>query len=153
MQVVEEEDERRRLRELLEERAHGPVDAVALVEHGRRSVARARRERGEDPRELRRVAALEPLGVERAQVLVEGVHEDPVREIALELGGASREDEPLALLASRRQLGQEPRLADARLAGDLEHGGAARLDVVERALDERHLLRPPYQPVGLFGHP
>ena len=29
---------------------------------------------------------------------------------------------------------------------DLEHGAAPRLDVVERALDERHLLGPPYEP-------
>ncbi len=93
------------------------------------------------------------LGVERAQVLVERVDEDPVGEVLLELGGASGEDEPLPLLAAERQLGQQPGLADARLPGDLEHGVPARLDAVEGALDERQLRRPPHDPLRLVRHP
>ena len=46
---------------------------------------------------------------------------EPEGQLALELGGASRQREPSALLGPAEELGEQRRLADPRLARH-EHG-------------------------------
>ena len=79
------------------------------------------------------------------EVLVERVDEDPVRQVALELRGATEEHEPAAVLGAPPELGEQRGLADPRVARDLKGERAADAGRVERALDDRELVGPPDQ--------
>ncbi len=144
MEVVQEQHERARVGQPAQERSHRPVRPVALVEHRRPRCVTAGDGR-EDPCELAAAVTIElrqPVAVEGEQVLVERVDEDPVGQIALQLRGASEQDETAALLGTAPDLGQEPRLAEAGIARDLDHGGLPRQCLGERVLEQRELLRP-----------
>src|SRR5207247_1524847 len=81
-------DERLHRRELLEQRAHGTVAAIALVLERHRATARERRQRWEDVRKLRPNVVLEDgeaIRGEPSQVLVDCVDENRERQVALEL--------------------------------------------------------------------
>ena len=72
-------------------------------------------------REYAREVAPEILGrveIMRLDVGVERVDPHAERQVALELGGRAREHQVAALLGLPPQLGQQPGLADARLAFD-----------------------------------
>ena len=86
--VVEDEHERLRRGEPLEQRARRPVHAVALVLEHRRGGRRALRERGQDLGELRLHVGRQPVEHARVQTGHEGVErvdEDPEGQVALEL--------------------------------------------------------------------
>ena len=63
-------------------------------------------------------------GSSALDVLVQRVHEEPERQLALELRRAAREHQPAAPVGAARQLGEQPRLADPRLALELERSRA-----------------------------
>jgi hypothetical protein len=89
VQVVEHEHEGLCRSELLEQRAHGTVAAIALVLERHLAAARERRQRREDVRELRSNVVVEdgePIRAEPSHVLVERIHEHRERQVALELG-------------------------------------------------------------------
>jgi hypothetical protein len=140
VQVVEHQHERPPGGERRQQSADRAVRAVALVGH-RAARARAhRRERGEDLGQLLLQLGRE-LGAEslRGGVRVERVGPDREREVALELRGGAGEHEAAAPLRPPAQLGQQPRLADPRLALDRHAAGHAGRQRVERVVDRREL--------------
>ena len=121
LHVVEQDQDRRRGRHLLEQRAHGAVRAVALVLERRRGRRAVGGDRGEHARELGDAVAEhphQPVLPEPGGVVVERVDPEAEREVALELGAAAGEHDAAALLAAPGELLQQARLADARLAAD-----------------------------------
>jgi hypothetical protein len=155
VEVVEHEHERLRRRELLEQRAHGAVAAIALVLERHLATARERRQRRKDVRELRLDVVLEggqPIRSEASHVLVERIDEDRERQVALELGGRAREDEVVSGIGANRQLGQEARLADARLADEQDRGRATLIELGQDSIQRAQLLRAPDEVVGSQGH-
>ena len=152
MQIVEDQDERLRRREHLQQLAHGAVRAVALVLERRPAPAVERRQAREDVRELRAslvVEMLEAPWVEAFGVLVERVDEDPERQIPLELRRGPGEDELPARVGALRELGEQAGLADAGLADELDRGGEALLEFREESgrtrrapRDARRVARP-----------
>ncbi len=140
MQVVEDQHERLRARELLEHRAHGAVQAVALLPLGRDTG-----ERGEDVAELCARVVVErgeATWVEPVQVLVERIDEDPERQVGLELGRAARQDQAALRVGAGLERAQQPRLADPRLAGDRD-GSEAAPGRVQRLIKRRQLGAAP----------
>ena len=121
--VVEDQHERRRPCELLQQCAHRPVrmEALVLEPAGRRHAARRR----EHPRELGDAVAdqrLEPLLAEPGDVVVERVDPDGERQLALQLGSAPGEHGQPPPGRALGQLAQEPCLADPGLAAEHEPG-------------------------------
>ena len=119
--VVEDQHQRLRRREPLEQLPDRAVGAVALVLE--RDLARlgVLGERWQDARQLRPHVVLDRLEAARlegADVLVERVHEDPEREVDLELRGTPGEDDLAGVVGERGELGDQPRLADSRLSED-----------------------------------
>ena len=105
MQIVEDQNERLRRREQLQQLAHGAVRAVALVLERRPTPVVERDQAREDVRELRpsrTVETAEALWVEAFGVLVECVDEDRERQIPLELRRGACEDELTAPVAALR---------------------------------------------------
>ena len=102
------------------------MSAVALVLECHLPSGGERGERGEDVGELRLHVVgerVEPLRVEAFQVLVERVHEDRKRQVALELRGRAGEHQMSPRFRSRRELREEARLADPRLPDQLHRRG------------------------------
>ena len=125
--------------------------AVALVLECGAVTRCERRERRKDLRELvpdvlgerRKPPRLEPL-----HVFVERVHEDPERQVALELRGGTAEDELPTLVRSRSELGEQARLPDPRLSNELDGRGAAALEIREEALERAELRGAPDEMLG-----
>jgi len=145
--VVEHQPERLLEREPFEQLDHGPVRAVALG--GERGAGlRERRERREDRRQLANVGGVEspqPARIELGEVIVERVDEHRVGQVALELLGAAREHQHDALRGARRELREHPRLADPRLARELEHAHVPGLDLAQQRLQPCLLPGPAYE--------
>ena len=129
VQVVEHQHERLPGRQDHEQVADRLVRAVALVGEDRRALWVRTRSSSSPER-------LQHGGRQPAHVLVERVDEDPERQVALELGRAARQHQAAAVVGHRLELGQQPRLADAGLAHELDR---ARL-ALERALEHAQLL-------------
>ena len=155
MQVVEHEHERSREGKALEELAHRAVRAVALVLECHLPSGGERGERGEDVGELRLHVVgerVEPFRVESLHVLVQSVHEDRKRKVALELRGRSREHEMSPRFRARGELREQAGLADPRLADQLDRRGTARVQLVERVVERAELLGAPYELVSQQAH-
>ena len=153
--VVEREHERPAQRQPLEQLPHRAMGAVALVLHDGRAGGCEARQRGQHVRELAAhllAERREQLRVQAGDELVEGVDEDPERQVALELGGAPREDGAAAGVGAPAQLGQQPGLADPRLALDRERGGPAIPQLAEGAIDRLQFGGAPDEMLGDFGH-
>ena len=144
MEVVEHEHERPRLRELLEQRAHRTMAAIALVLERHRSAACERRQRREDVRELGLhlvVEGGELLRVEAPDVLIQRIARRP------RTAGRARARTPTpqrtrcprssARAASSRE---QTRLADPRLAHQLDRARAASIELVEQLLERIELV-------------
>jgi hypothetical protein len=127
LEVVEQDDQRRAAGELLEQRAHRAVRAVALVlQRGRRRRARGRDGR-EHARELGHAVAehaLHPVGSEPVDVVVERVDPDAERQVALELSAAAGEHDAALLLGAAGELLEQAGLADPGLAAQRDEAGA-----------------------------
>jgi hypothetical protein len=146
VEVVEHEDQRPRLRETLEQHAHRSVAAVALVLERDGATGCERRQRGQDVRELCLhvvVEGGEQVGVEALDVLIQRIHEDRKRQLALELRRRPREDEVPAQLRTSREFPQQPRLADTQLAHQLDRSGRAFVELVEHPLERIEFVGAP----------
>ena len=139
VEVVDEEHERRRGREPLEQVAHRGVHAVAVVEDRGGTASRRRVQRRQDLRE--RVAGpvvecIEAVRLEPPDVFVERVDEDPEGEIALELGCRPAEDEVPMRIGPSGGLGEQASLPDARFADQCERGRRWSVSQAEERLVE-----------------
>ena len=119
VQVVEHEHQRLGVGQQLQQRADRAVGAVALVGDAprrRRSRAAATGSTWPSSSSQLGVPGLVAAQVLRGHVGVERVDPHAERHVALELGRGAGQHEVAALLGARAQLGQQPGLADARLA-------------------------------------
>ena len=149
--VVERQHERPAHREPLEQLAHRPVRAVALVLEHRPAVRGVIGQRREHLRQLDPdVLAQRPdeLRIQAGDVLVQRIDEHPERQVALELGRAAGEHGAPTGIRPRRQLGQQARLADPRLALDDQAARAPLADDAERIVDGRHLGGAPNEVIA-----
>ncbi len=141
LQVVEQHDDRRAAGELLQQRAHGAVCAIALVlQRGRRRGV-AGVDGGEHAGELGDPVAehpLQPVGPEPGGVVVERVDPHAERQVALELRAAAGQHGAAALAPAPCQLLQHARLADAGLAAERHVPGIAP-EALERGRDRCQL--------------
>ena len=80
------------------------------------------------------------IGTESAQVLVERVHEDRERQVALELRRRAGKDEPSVLVGGMRELSEETCLADPGLPDEGDRGGGPLIDLAERLVERAELL-------------
>ena len=150
---IEHEHERLGLGEHLQQPPHRAVRTEAVVlRPGRRGSARERRQHLAELRADVGRERVEPPRLERLHVVVERVGEDAEREVALELGGASREHEQPALLAARLERVEQAGLADAGLADDGQGAGAPPLQPDQRVVDGRELSRSPDELLGRWGN-
>jgi hypothetical protein len=145
VEVVEHQHERLGGRERLEELAHGGVSSVTVVLWPRGRLHRTG-ERGQHVGELgQRLVAegIRPARFERLDVLVEGVHEHPEGQLALELGSAAGQDEHALRVAALAQLRQKTRLPDPRLTEELQGAEALGLERRQRTVDHAELSGAP----------
>ena len=131
LHVVEPEHERAGARQPLEEVAQRPVHAVAV---GRSALAEQRKRLRIGEAEPR-----EPPVVEPAQVRIDRLGPHRIRQVLLELRGRRAEHE--AVVRRRAQLGEQPRLSDARLARDRHDAAGAGPQAGERAVERLDLAR------------
>ena len=126
VEVVREEDDE------IERRRVGPVQILEHEQHGRGGgVVGEQRERLLEHPQLR-ARACEPQLSERTQRLDERL----VGQLrADEIDRAPEEDLEPCVAGAARELGREPRLADARLSGDEDGRAAPRPRRVEHALE------------------
>ncbi len=146
VQVVEDQHQRLGRSEQLEQLAHRAVGAVPLVLQRRPAAVVERAEARKDVRELRAslaVQTLEPPRVEPFGVLVERVDEDPERQIALELRRGAGEHQVAAPVGARGELGEQARLADARLPDELDRAGEALLEIRQDLVEHVELRGTP----------
>ena len=138
VQVIEEKHERLGACERLEQPADRAVRAVAVT--GARAVDSGQRR--EDLRELServRVEVGELVRRKAPQVFVQRIDEDGEGQLALEVGGAPRAHEPAAPVGAQPELGEQARLADPRLAFQLERNGAPPLQLGQGPLKRTEL--------------
>ncbi len=96
-----------------------------------------RAERGQRDGEVRhQLGVAQLLG---RDVRVERFDPDAVGEVALELRGGAREHDVAPVVRAPAQLGEQPCLADPRLALDRDAGGLAAAERVERRVEAREL--------------
>ena len=86
--------------------------------------------------------------VEAFGVLVEGVDEDPERQIPLELRRGACEDELTAPVDALRELGEQAGLADAGLADELDRAREALLEIGEQLVERVELRGTPDELLG-----
>ncbi len=143
VEVVEDEDERLRAREELEQLPDGAVASIPLVLDPRAGSVAERRQRREHLSELTPdvvVEPAEPARLEALQVLVERVDEHPERQVTLELGGRARQHKQATLVHPGRQLCEEACLADSRLPDELDRRGVAGLELREEEVEGAELF-------------
>jgi hypothetical protein len=97
--------------------------------------SRDRREHRGEFRQQVVVQRAQQRGLERAQVVVEGIDDQTERDVALELGCPAVEDEITPVLPPPAQLRQQARLADAGLADNLNQPRLPAGQPIERSLD------------------
>ena len=114
MEVVEEEHQRLRHRELFEQQSRRTVRPVALVKRPLGCSGRAGQRRKELPqfRSSCRIEPFQAAGIEPIDVIVQRVDEHPVGEILLELGTRPAEHDVTTSVRSGAQLCEQPALAD-----------------------------------------
>jgi hypothetical protein len=88
------------------------------------------------------------IGTEPAQVLVERVHEDGERQVALELGSRAGKDEAPVLVSGMRALGEKTGLANPGLSDEGDGGGAPLIDLAQHPLERVELLGAADELVG-----
>jgi hypothetical protein len=125
VEVVEQQGHRPLAREQLQQCAEGAVAAEALA--GARCRRRGARERRRRRQRRGQVGAdgLDAAGMHRRDVVVERIHHEPERDVALVLGRAAVEDEQAGGPRAPGQGVQERALADPGLPEHGEHAALA----------------------------
>jgi hypothetical protein len=96
---------------------------------------------------------IQPARLHRLDVLVERINEHPERQLALELGRAPRKHKPALRVRARLQLGQQPSLADARLARQQQRARTSAPELGERLIEQLQLSSAPDEPISGLKHP
>jgi hypothetical protein len=149
VQVVEDHDERPIGRERREQRAHGGVHAVAFRHRGARIACEGRQRLGQ----RRRITLGQAGRRRRREVRLKRVDPDGERQVRLVLRGTTRHDDGAPVGRPEPELVQQPRLADARLAGHDERGRAAGPEIVEDPVEDADLRVPTDQRrLGAMAH-
>ena len=149
MDVVEREQQRLAPRQSLEHAPDRVVQPVALgaLAPAHRAVGVARKRR-EDRGELARHVVVEGAQhgrLERSEVVVQRVDDQPERDVSLELGRAAVQDQIATVLATPAQLREQARLADAGLADDLHAPRVAGGQLIECFLEFSKLASTTYK--------
>src|SRR4051794_31359246 len=130
MEIVEHQNEWLPGGEALDQVAHRPMGAEALRRRGRLVTPGIERaQRREHPAQLAQLLhgqGVELAWIERFEVFVQCVDDQPERKLALDLGGATAQSKAAAAPRPPSQLEQQTRLADAGLAGDEDEAWIAR---------------------------
>ena len=87
-------------------------------------------------------------GLSAAQILVERVHEDRERQVALELRRRAGKDEAPVLVGGMRELGKKTCLADPGLPDEGDRGGDPLIDLAEHLVERAELLGAADELVG-----
>ena len=98
------------------------------------------------------VECCEAVPVDSSHVFVERIHEDGERQIALELRRGSREDELPPRIRAGGELGQQTRLADARLTDQQHRRRAVLIELVQQSIERTHLLGAADEVLGMHRH-
>jgi hypothetical protein len=155
VQVVEHEHQRLPTSQHLEQLAHRAMGPEALVAGTRAGVRTPLGEAGEHVRELRTtriVQRVELPRLEGLEVLVERIDEDPERQIPLQLGGGSGQDETALAIRTITELGEQACLPHARLPDDLKPGCAPTSKLTQRSLQRPELVGASDQHLSGGGH-
>nr|WP_286254178.1 hypothetical protein [Streptomyces graminofaciens] len=126
--VVEHEHQARRAGQRLQQGAYGAVQPVPFRAQplppggDRRGRSRQYGQYGQDAAEQVHVLVGQGPQALRPQV-GERVGDDPERHLLLELRRLAPQNRPARRVRPARQLGEQPRLADARISGDHQEGG------------------------------
>jgi hypothetical protein len=153
VEIVEDEDEWPRPGEVLDQRAHRTVAAIALVLDRHVVCARQRRQRREDVRELRAHVLVQPVEcgrIEPAHVLVEGIDEDRERQVSLELRSRAEEHERPLRIRPGGELGEQAGLPDPRLPDELDRSGL--IELPEYLIEQFELFGSPDEMLVTQGH-
>jgi hypothetical protein len=155
VEVVKDEDQRQGLREMLQQRPHRTVAAVALV-LGRYLVAASqRRQRRENVRELSLDSVTEygePARLQARDVLIQRIDEHRERQVVLELRRRPGQNQMPARPGASGELPQQPGLADPRFARHLNRARTASIQLVEDPLERSKLVGPPHEVPGKQRH-
>ena len=148
--IIENEHERRRRRELLQELADGSVGPVPLVLWRHLDLSSEPRQRREDVRELCPDRQHLPLGrsIQACHVLIERIDEDGERQLVLELRSRADEDDarglrPRERLALLQAVSCRPRFAVHRDSGWTASSNSSSA----RSRDPSSPTRPTMSPV------
>ena len=85
----------------------------------------------------------DPVRLQAFHVLVQRVHEDRERQVALEFGRRPRQDKMAALLCASGKLSDQPRLADPCLADNLDRPRTPLIELPQDLLKRAELLGAP----------
>ncbi len=144
MDVVQAENERAGAGETLEEIAQRAVRAVPVT--WRRCVREAGqcREHPAERTPIGQAEARQPALAGGGEVRVQRLRPQRVGQVRLELGGPRMQHRAAVRGGGRRQVGEQERLADARLALDGDHRTGPRAQRPQRAGDRVALPSAPY---------
>ena len=141
VEVVEDEHQRLGGRQPFEQLADRPVGPVALV------LERRGDRRGRGPTATGRPARARPARLRRGSPAVAARRRSRYSssastktqngEVAFEVGARSAQDDVPAGVGARGELGQQPRLADAGRADDLDRAGRPGGQLIERVVEPR----------------
>ena len=154
VKVVEREHHRAPPAEGIEQGPHGLEGTVPLGRQRRDGVADQPRQRREDRGQLVEldVQIVQFTAIERRQIVVERIDEHAEGLGLLELGRSPAEHEVAEPLRRRAQLGDQARLADPLLSGDLHDTVSSVLETAECRLQRIQLDAPPGQAAGAVQH-
>jgi hypothetical protein len=154
MQIVEQQYERTVRGEHLQHAADGPMGPIARISMPRRGAGLGRPGR----QHLGKVGAdvvAHPVQAVRAgcpQIFVERVDEQPERQVLLELRGACGQHQHAARVGTRTQLGQQPALADAGLAGQQHDRRPSRGEPAQHLAERVQLGDPADRAATMIRH-
>jgi hypothetical protein len=155
VEIVEHEHERPRRREPLKQVAHRAMNPIPLDLKRRAATSDKGGQGRKHLAELGAHLVVEATQAPRLQapdVLIERVHEDPERQVALLLGPASAEHQHPVSLDAIPKLRQQPGLPDSGRAEQLDRGGLAAPETAERPDEPIELRGATYEMVGKLLH-
>ena len=143
MDVIEQQHQRLDRRQTLEQLTHRAVSAVTLVNEPRPTVGRLPGQRRKDVTELNAdvvVQLRQATRLEAPDERFDRVDEHPERQITLQLGCRTRQHHTAPPVSANRQLAEQPRLADTRLAHHGQRRTPPLVEHVQGAIHEGKLL-------------